>query len=144
MARKWVVNASPFIVLSRIHHEHLLVELSDEIVIPQIVADEIYAGPVFDQACQKLDSGDWNIINTPVAPPELQAWDLGAGETAVLSYAMAYVTGTLGVILLARQKELIVSAVDVLKQLRSDGFRLNDKVISDALAKTSGEVWPYR
>jgi predicted nucleic acid-binding protein len=37
MAERWVLNASPLIVLSKINHHHLLFQLADEIVIPAAV-----------------------------------------------------------------------------------------------------------
>lgn len=85
------------------------------------------------------------------------------GETAVLSYAITHpkwiavlddgaarrcarslslmITGTLTVVLLARQHGLIDSAARVLHDLRSAGFRLDDKTIQDALERTVGEKW---
>nr|WP_238717873.1 hypothetical protein [Petrachloros mirabilis] len=38
MVRRWVVNASPIISLTKIDRIHLLGELCDEVVIPQGVA----------------------------------------------------------------------------------------------------------
>jgi len=90
-------------------------------------------------------------------------WDLGQGETAVLSYALAHpkwvavlddgaarrcarslsllITGTLAVVLLAKQYGLIASAAQVLHDLRSADFRLDDKTIRDSLERTVGETW---
>ena len=44
MVKRWVVNASPIISLSKIDRIHLLSEVCDEFVIPQGVADEINLG----------------------------------------------------------------------------------------------------
>ncbi len=41
MTRRWVVNASPLIVLTKINQVHLLFELCDEVIIPSGVAREI-------------------------------------------------------------------------------------------------------
>ena len=51
------------------------------------------------------------------------------------------VTGTLSVIILAKQHGLIEFAAQVLQALRGVGFRLDDGVIRDALAHTVGEKW---
>jgi predicted nucleic acid-binding protein len=105
----------------------------------------------------------FKIIETPAPPAQILAWDLGQGETAVLSYALARpkwvavlddgaarrcarslslkITGTLTVVLLAKQYELIDSAAQVLHDLRSADFRLDDKTIRDALERTVGEKW---
>ena len=50
MAERWVLNASPLIVLAKINHQHLLAQLADEIAIPQAVLAEKYAGPTGDPA----------------------------------------------------------------------------------------------
>lgn len=50
--------------------------------------------------------------------------------------------GTLAVILLARQRGLIRSAAELLVSLQQAGFRLDDRVIRDALAHITGEHWP--
>jgi len=58
MPRKWVVNASPLIVLSKINHLFLLQHLAGEIVVPAGVAKEIAQGPVDDplgKGCKIMD-----------------------------------------------------------------------------------------
>ena len=45
MNAKWVVNASPLILLAKVHRLGLLVELAQTLVIPESVAAEIKAGP---------------------------------------------------------------------------------------------------
>ena len=48
MPERWVLNASPIIVLARVGQEHLFDALTDEIVVPRAVAEEIEAGRVND------------------------------------------------------------------------------------------------
>ena len=50
MAKRWVINASPLIVLANIGQIGLLTTLADEIVIPDAVVREINAGPPNDPA----------------------------------------------------------------------------------------------
>jgi predicted nucleic acid-binding protein len=50
------------------------------------------------------------------------------------------VIGTLGVILRAKRKGLISSAADLLKNLRTAGLHLDDKVLRSAL-QAIGERW---
>lgn len=45
MAERWVVNASPLIVLARIGRDDLFFMLADQVVMPRVVAQEIQAGP---------------------------------------------------------------------------------------------------
>ena len=163
MAEHWVLNASPLIVLARIGRQNLLPALADQIVVPQAVAAEIQAGPAQDQARQALATGQFTIVDTPSPPPELLSWDLGSGETSVLSLAIAEPTwtvilddaaarkcarsfslsvkGTLAIVLLAKQRGLIPSAAQTIQALINVGFRLDDQVIREALAHTVGETW---
>jgi len=159
---RWIVDASPLIVLAKVNHQHLLTALADEVVVPQAVVDEINAGPLDDPARRYLASALCPIIMT-VSDPLVHAWDLGAGETAVLSYALNHsgwravvddgaarrcaqafdipLIGTLGVILRARKADLIPSASSVLKALRAHALRLDEAVIRTALQRTVGERW---
>jgi len=50
VAERWVVNASPLILLSKVGQAELLVRLPDEVFVPQAVAREILAGPKDDLA----------------------------------------------------------------------------------------------
>ena len=52
MSERWILNASPLIVLARIDHTDLLLALADELVVPRAVAAEIEAGPAGDRARQ--------------------------------------------------------------------------------------------
>lgn len=163
VAEKWVVNASPIIALARVGQAELLARLPEQAVIPRAVAEELCNAPEGDPARRVVESGLFKIILTPAPPPEILAWDLGKGETAVLSYALSnpawaailddgaarrcarslslMFTGTLSVVILAKQHGLIQSAAQVLHDLRSNDFRLDDAIIRDALARTVGEAW---
>jgi predicted nucleic acid-binding protein len=162
-SEKWVVNASPVIALSRIGQAELLIQLPDQIILPQAVAEEISAGPENDPARQAVEDGLFEIVETPSPPSEVLAWDLGKGETAVLSFTLSNpdwtailddgaarrcarsfslpITGTLSVVILAKQYGLIESAAQVLRALQSNDFRLEDAVIRAALERTVGENW---
>lgn len=162
MPERWVINASPIISLARVDRANLLFSIPDEVVVPQAVFDEVMAGPATDAARVFLQSKE-SVIVTSESSSEITTWDLGSGETAVLSFALANlnyvailddaaarkcansfsipVKGTLAVVLLAKQKNLILSAADVLRSLRSAGFHLDDRVIQKALKDVAGESW---
>ncbi len=162
MSERWVVNASPLILLAKVGHADLLVELADEIAIPEAVADEIRAGPEGDPARSVLDAGRFRIAPVGLAV-DLLGWDLGAGETAVLSLALAEpgwtvilddaaarrcarsyglpIKGTLAIVILAKQRGLIDSAAAVLGRLRAAGIRLDDRLIAQILPSTTSETW---
>jgi len=88
---RWVVNASPIICLAKAGYSDLLLKLTDEIIVPQTVVEEIQAGHLGDPAEQILATGQFPVAEIP-AMAEILAWDLGKGETAVLSYALANLT----------------------------------------------------
>jgi len=158
-----VINASPIIALARVGQVELLSRLPARVVVPQAVADELVQAPESDPARRAIESGLFQIIPAATQPKELLAWDLGAGETAVLAYALAHpkwiailddgmarrgalsfsipMKGTLAVVILAKQHGLIESAAQVIHALRGADFRLEDAVIREALARTVGEVW---
>jgi predicted nucleic acid-binding protein len=163
IAEKWVINASPVIALARVGQVALLARLPKQAVIPRAVVDELFQAPEDDPARRAVESGVFKIIETPAPPPQILAWDLGPGETAVLSYTLAHpkwiavlddgaarrcarslsltLTGTLAVVLLAKQHGLIDSAARVMHALRDANFRLDDHIIREALMRTTGETW---
>lgn len=87
MPKHWVVNSSPLILLAKINQQHLLPQLAESIVVPQGVIDEINAGPQNGSAWLLISNSPIPIVIIESAP-EFLAWDLGAGETQVLSYAL--------------------------------------------------------
>jgi predicted nucleic acid-binding protein len=162
VGERWVLNASPIIVLAGVEQETLFDALAEEVVVPRAVAEEIEAGPVDDPARRAIAGGQFTIVDaTP--RPEVLAWDLGVGETAVLSYALEEsewtailddaaarkcaqsfdlpFKGTLAVVILAKQRGLISSAAEVLRALLRSGFHLDEEVVREALSRTVGESW---
>ncbi len=140
----------------------MLLKLPDEVIVPSAVVEEIQAGQSDDPAQVALTSGRFPVSMIPVLP-EILAWDLGKGETAVLSYALSNpgwtaiiddraarkcalsfsipTKGTLAVVILAKKHGLVNSAGDVMRSLRAAGLRLDDETIRVALKKTVNEVW---
>ncbi len=156
MAELPSINASPLIYLSRAGLLDLLQVIAPEIVVPQTVAAEILRRGVADVTVLAIRQNDWlKITPTPPVPPEITAWSLGAGESAVLSWASANknteaivddlaarrcaaalqipVRGTLGIVLTAKQRGEISAARPLLEKLRKNGMYLSDKVLNHAL-----------
>jgi len=158
---RWVVNASPVICLARAGYLRLLYELPDEVLLPQAVVDEIVAGPD-DLAKQALLANRLSSVEIQ-ALPEILAWDLGAGETAVLSYSLSNhgwvaviddraarkcarsfsipYKGTLAIVLQAKKMGVIDSAAETMYALKTAGLRLDDDTIRIALKQIAGEDW---
>ena len=152
----WVVNASPLILLGKINQLHLLAKLAARVVIPEEVAVEIRVGPADDAARLWLETEGRNLVAVPV-PFDLRvvAWDLGIGETAVISRALsetsavcllddraardcarlfgAQVKGTVGVLILAKRAGLIPAVRPAIEALLSSGAMLHETVVRDAL-----------
>jgi predicted nucleic acid-binding protein len=122
------------------------------------VIEEIRGHGMDDPTVQALDRVDWlTILPGPPIPPAIAAWRLGPGESAVLALALAEagswavvddwgarrcarslsipVSGTLGLVLLAKQEGIIPAARPVVERLRRSGMYLLDEIIREALAR---------
>lgn len=163
MGERWILNASPTIVMAKIGKLDLLTSLPDEVILPNAVAEEIKAGPEGDAARSAVEAGLFRMIETPDPSPELIAWDLGAGETSVISYAIENpswtailddgaarrcaasfripVKGSLAIVLIARKRGIIPSAKQTLQAMRDVGLYMDDRIIRQALKETVGEDW---
>jgi len=146
-----VLNASPLILLCNSNLAFILPEMFDGIVTPEAVWQEILSGPRIDRAVQLLPGFDWlkRVHVTPAAT--VVRWDLGAGETAVLSFAIeqrAYISvlddllakkcarslglptlGTGALLILAKEHGLIESVENALRQLQKVGLWISEAVI---------------
>ncbi len=150
-----IVDASPLVVLARAGRLDLLRLLGERVRVPSAVAVEVRAHS--DEAARALDAEPW-IEEMPRRPvlEVVASWDLGPGESAVLSWALdppgtlaviddyaartcatvlgVPVKGTLGLALLAKQRGEITTALPLVEALRAAGLYLSDSVIRNALA----------
>ncbi|MEC4812671.1 MAG: DUF3368 domain-containing protein [Scytonema sp. PMC 1069.18] len=131
--------------------------ISPSIIVPQAVATEIQAYGETDLTAVALNNTDWLVVrDTLTIPTVIQSWDLGLGESAVLTWGYVNpgtevilddlaarrcattlgipVRGTLGIVLTAKQRGVIPAARPVLEQLRLCGMYLSDRVMDRALA----------
>ena len=90
MTERWIIDASPLILLGKAGQLDWLPQMG-RIVIPESVAAEVAAGSPADPARQWLAASEGvAYIERDIAPTsDLLAWDLGAGETAVIAMSMA-------------------------------------------------------
>lgn len=161
MNRRWVVNASPLIVLAKIDMVWLLEKLCDHLVIPSGVVEEINDGPIDDPARKWIDAeGNRYKIDVRDVPSMISAWDLGKGESQVLAWVHLNkdydailddraarncadapgirVIGTLGLIVFAYRNKLIAEVAPVFKKLQLHGFRVNPNLISHVINSLQG------
>jgi predicted nucleic acid-binding protein len=82
-----VINASPLITLFRVGLHPLLSQLFTDLVVPDAVWDEVVSGTHDDPATRGLPLAPWVRRMQPALDPQVTVWNLGAGETAVLSFA---------------------------------------------------------
>lgn len=157
MSRRWVVNASPLILLGKIGHIALLSELSDEVIIPESVVREIGAKPEGEGTLAAIASLSGARVEDDIpVPSDLAAWSLGRGESQVLALAETTpgcravlddlearrcaqsmrlpLIGTIGVVLRAKRRGVIPAARPVIEHLRRVGLYASDALIEQALA----------
>lgn len=161
MSDVWVVNASPLILLGKVGRIDLVPRLAARIVIPQGVAEELRAGPAADPALAWLEGPGARSV-TPVerTDPLVATWDLGLGESHVLTLCRAMpdaeailddraarncaaalkvpVRGTLAVIVFAKRRGLIAAVRPLFDALQDQGIRVDAAVIETAL-RLAGE-----
>ena len=157
MSRRWVVDASPLILLGKIGQVGLLHELADELVVPQAVALEVASKPEGAAVIEQVRSLQRVSIEAEVSiAHELRTWDLGPGESQVLALTSMVpgsravlddldgrrcaqalglsVIGTLGVVLRAKRRGAIHAARPVIEHLRRVGLYASDQLVERALA----------
>lgn len=161
MAEPAVVNASPLIFLAGAGLAELAQLAGTPVQIPKAVIEEIERYGPTDATAMAVRQMDWLVaVDSGPAPAIIERWDLGSGETSVLTWAYAHrgttavlddlaarrcanslgipLRGTLGLILTAKRRHVIPHARPVLEQLCAAGMYLSDSVMSRAL-RTIGE-----
>jgi predicted nucleic acid-binding protein len=157
MNRRWVVNASPLILLGKIGHVALLSDLSDDLIVPEAVVREIGAKQDGERVLVEIASLAGARVEAEIpVPSDVAAWNLGRGESQVIALAGAGpncravlddlearrcaqsmglpLIGTLGVVLRAKRKGVITAARPVIEHLRRVGLYASDALIEQALA----------
>jgi len=158
-----VSNASPLITLAKIGQFDLLLKLFGRIVIPQEVYDEVVLHSAGEPGAVETRDAGWVDVK-PVADDlavSLLREDLGAGESAAIVLAQMTgaallllddalarrkaervgltVIGTLGILLMAKQADLVKAVQPLLDVLRKTDFRVSARVLDEVLAR-AGEL----
>lgn len=158
MDKTLVVNASPLILLARIERLDLLAALAEQLVVPEAVIREIQAGSDRDATAGKVqDLASFLQVDDQRVPDRIRFWDLGAGESQVLTHGLERpgarvvlddlaarrcarslslpMIGTLGVVILCKHRGVISAARPVIEALRKAGLRLKPGLVDEALAR---------
>jgi predicted nucleic acid-binding protein len=162
VAERWVINASPVILLAKAGVIDLLPKACDELVIPFSVVREVSTGKSSDAGRAWLGgNGSRYIVDSPDIPSQLKEADLGQGEAEVLAWAMAHVgfvavlddrqgrswakrlnvplIGSLGAIVFLKERGLISSARPAIEKIRTAGGYVSEQAIMAAL-RAAGET----
>ena len=156
-ARLVVVNTTPIIALSLIGELDLLRLLYGQVLVPPSVEAEVLAGGRGGTGRSELQEASWLHIVSLQDPnrADLLA-DLDRGEAEVIALAQELnadlviiderlarlhakrlgltLTGTLGVLLQAKQLGHVKAVAPLIDRLRQDGIRLSDIVVAEVLA----------
>lgn len=156
--KQWVFNASPLILLGKIDRLNLIECLNPSFCIPYEVMEEVIQGSADDPAANwvKTTGAVAHTLPKSNPHPDVKMWDLGSGETSVLTAclekrgnrvsvlddlatrkcAVVYqidLIGTVGLLLKAKHAGLIPSLKNELDQLVRHGSQLSDSLINHAL-----------
>lgn len=161
MTERWVLNASPLILLGKAEQLNWLRRMG-RVTIPRAVAQEVEAGPADDPARQWLVSSEGSacVADDPPIRPDLFAWDLGMGETSVIAWATDHpgseavlddaaarrcaavfgvrFRGTLGFVALAKRRGFVPLCRPVFARMQAAGLFVAPSLI-DQTARSVGE-----
>jgi hypothetical protein len=89
VADRWVVNASPVILLAKAEVIGFLPQLCDELVVPAGVVGEVHNVRITDAGAVWLHGDGKRFIQpAPELHPALTNWRGGVGEAEVVSWAL--------------------------------------------------------
>lgn len=161
MTEHWIIDASPLILLGKAGQLDWLPQIGS-IVVPKSVALEVAAGSLDDPARRWLEApqGAAFIVRDVAPTSDLLAWDLGAGEIAVIAMAMANprhetvlddaaarrcamvfgvpMRGTLSLVALAKKRGLISFCRPVFDSMLAAGLYVSPALV-EQVALEAGE-----
>lgn len=160
-----ISNTTPIISLALIEHLELLKELYDEIIVPPAVATEVLAAGQTRTGVSDFQNANWFKPIALADPHRADLLvDLDRGEAEVIALAQEInadllilderlgrrhaqrleltITGTLGVLLKAKQHKLIPEIKPLIEQLQQGGIRLGVPLIAKVLSLANEKVSP--
>jgi predicted nucleic acid-binding protein len=159
---KVVTNTSPLIVMVKAGLLHVLPEIFEEIAVPVAVIDEIAAGPADDPMRLALPAQSWlRLAKLEPALSPVSALQLGSGEAEAIEFARRNpgwdllvddraarraasalgitVLGTLTVIAIAADRQLIDSFDVAIVKLRKAGLFVTDELVESVRQKLQNQ-----
>jgi predicted nucleic acid-binding protein len=150
-----VSDSSPLILLSRVGSARLLPALFGEVVIPAVVREEVVTARPGALGLADVRDASWLIVDGRSLPEVDLGLDLGetgaillaeelgadllliderAGRRVASDRGLA-IRGTLGVLVQARQTDILPELRPVLTALIEQGFRLAPPLVAEALRR---------
>jgi hypothetical protein len=151
-----IADTSPLQYLFQIGLLDVLRELYGNVLVPEAVRDELLVGRSLGLDVPDPADFPWITLRSTTTHANVAPLELGSGETAALSLALEVAdpivvlddaaaraaaatlnipsTGTLGVLLLAKERGIVTSMASVITQLEQRGFRIAPAVIARVLA----------
>lgn len=155
---RWISNTGPIIALAKVRKLSILRELAGEVWIPPVVHRELYGKldedtPAIDKALssfisvhepdpvekgtgvfiEELDAGERQVVELALTEgtDSILLMDDHAGRDAARLFRLR-VTGTVGLLLLAKEKHILSSVTGLLNRMRQNGYWLSDEMIEIA------------
>jgi len=151
-----VVNTTPIIALSLIGQLELLHRLYGRVLVPSAVQAEVLAGGVASAGLRELRDATWVDVVSLQDPGRADLiTDLERGEAEVIALAQERnadlviiderlarrhatrlgmrLTGTLGILLRAKQLGMVDAVAPLIDELRQGGIYLGKDVVSEVL-----------
>jgi len=152
----WVINASPIILYARICRLDVIERLAPRVIVPATVIEEIQAGMRRDGTAKDATAWALQYQQPDISiPTTVERWDLGPGESQVISFCLQgerwavlddrmarrcisahglQMIGSLGMILRARKLGLIDAARPWVYKLKDEGMYVEVSLIERALS----------
>ncbi len=157
-----IVNATPIIALTLIGQLDLLQRLFGVVMTPPAVRAEILAGGVWGIGSAEFQEATWLKVVQLQDPRHADLLvDLDRGEAEVIGLALEVdadlviiderlarrhakrlglpLTGTVGILLRAKERGMVTSVAPLLEKLRGSGIWLGDSVVVEAM-RLAGEI----
>lgn len=158
---EYICNTSPLQYLHQLGRLEILPALVSQLIVPPAVVAELEIGRVGGYDLPDVGALPWVKVQKPAGTPVLPlAADLGRGEASVLALALESAqpviilndavarraaallgirfTGTLGILLAAKQKQLLSAVAPLLDELNGLRFRVSPATRA-AVLKLAGE-----
>ena len=156
MGKRWVMNASPVILLAKAQVIHLVPQICEQLVIPAGTVREVRRGRMSDAGRAWLQ-GEGAAFVKPCEriPAAVSRLGLGLGETEVLAWVMENsgfegvlddlkarrcatelrlpIIGSLRVLIILKERKLIPAIRPALDKFREAGSYFSEPLIQEAL-----------